>query len=643
MKKNLVFIVAVSFATVLARGNEITVWETGKGGMDKRNEWKAADTRSSFKYGAVVENGKIQLAVAVDSPRIGLSSQGSRIELGMSSDKSTENKIAKIKLIKKENTEVVLTVGTDDEEINIRVPEGQPFVEVIPSKRSKFLEVTGEMAYSILPDFFGNDLVYTVSKLKANKVPVPAENFLVNLLRGGNGIGICIWQGNLSPGKEEKLDVEQEPLVELEKGSEFIQKVRIEFMGKPIYVALLTAEKIWFEQDVKDEPAQKPIALEWQRPFEAKWRVDFINKPGMFSKDHMTGILSWDAWYTSENPGKPDGDANPTMSMQGLWPYFIVSAWIKDGVKADNKFYIAMYADMNDRKQAEANNKALQKEAKEKGTSFVPIYPTNMFERVIIYPVDRRKNTPLEQFTLTDIMREALGQGPCAYILDLEGIKPIPGGGERETLATCGNYDTYISKFVDATRGRDSWIKIGKQSKKLPGLKSGERLQPEDEAFLVEKLEDFIYFVTAVNARLKQYRSFYDNLVAYCQESAKKNDKLKEVATRTLQRAKVLGERCSEKTLKDMTATRDEWERNIKQLIEEVKSGQYANIAKSGNIRNYAESQDILVSFCRRTVKTIRQESADIDSSDPDVVAFARKIREMCHNTLRKKHGMEGW
>lgn len=643
MKKFFVFIVAISFETVLVHGNEVTIWETGKGGVDKRNEWKPADARSSFKYGAVVENGKIQLTVAIDSQRVGLSSQRSRIELNTSSDKSTENKIAKIKLAKKENTEAVLTVGTDTEEINIRIPAGQPFVEVIPEKGSKFLEVAGEIAYSILPDFFGNDVVYSVSRLKANKASIPAENFLVNLLKGGNGIGICIWQGNLSLRKEEKHNVEQEPLVELEKGSEFIQKARIEFMGKPIYVALLTAEKIWFEQDVKDEPAQKPITLEWQRPFEAKWRADFINKAGMFSKDHMTGVLSWDAWYTSENAGKLDGDANPTMSMQGLWPYFLVSAWIKDGVKADNKFYIAMYADMNDRKQAEAKNKALQKEAKNKGTSFVRVYPTNIFERVIIYPVDRRKNTPLEQFTLTDIMREALGQGPCAYILDLEGIKPIPGGGDRETLATCGNYDTYISKFVEATRGRDSWIKIGKESKKLTGLKPGERLVPEYEAFLIEKLEDFIYFVTAVNSRLKQYRSFHDNLVAYCQESAKKNDKLNVVATRILQHAKLLGERCSEKTLKDMTAKRDEWERKINQLIEEVKNGQYANIAKSGDIRNYAESQDILVSFCRRAVKTIRQESAEIDSSDPEVVAFIRKVREMCHSALRKKHGMEGW
>jgi hypothetical protein len=636
MKKILVLL----FVTSLVYGNEVTIWETGKGGIEKRDEWKPADTRSGFKYGAVVENGKIRLILSLDSPSVTLSGVDSKIEISISSDKVVENKIRKIKVVKKEPAEAIINVGTSTDEVNFRVPAGQPFVEIIPQKESKFVEVAGEIAYSILPDFFGNDVVYSAKRLKADKVPVPAENFLVNLLKGGNGINICIWQGNLSLGKEQKTD--REPVVELEKGNEIIQKARIEFMAKPVYVALLTADKIWFERDVSNEPAQKPIALEWQRPFEAKWRVDFINKPGMFCKDHMTGVLSWDAWYTSENPGRPDSDANPTMSMQGLWPYFLVPAWVKDGNKADNKFYIAMYADMNDRKQAEAKNKQLQKEAKEKGIPFVEVYPSNMFERIIVYPVDRRKNTPLDQFTLTDIMREALGQEPCAYILDLEGIKPIPGGGVKETLATCGNYDTYISKFVEATRGRDSWIKMGKESKKLTGLKPGERLTQEDEKFLIEKLEDFVYFVTAVNSRLKQYRSFYENLVKYCEESAK-NDKLKPIAERVLKQAKLLGERCSEKTLKDMTAKRDEWEGKIKQLVEEVKSGNYTNIAKSGDIRNYAESQDILVSFCRRAVKAIRQEAAEIDSPDPEVISFATKVREMCHNALRKKHGMEGW
>ncbi|NQT88462.1 hypothetical protein HQ560_16970 [bacterium] len=41
---------------------------------------------------------------------------------------------------------------------------------------------------------------------------------------------------------------------------------------------------------------------------------------------------------------------------------------------------------------------------------------------VVAYPVDRSRHTPLDVFCLTDIMRQALGVGPCQYVLDLEGL-----------------------------------------------------------------------------------------------------------------------------------------------------------------------------------------------------------------------------
>jgi hypothetical protein len=40
-----------------------------------------------------------------------------------------------------------------------------------------------------------------------------------------------------------------------------------------------------------------------------------------------------------------------------------------------------------------------------------------------VYPINRVKSTPPDQFTALDLMRSTLGVGPCEYILDVEGQK----------------------------------------------------------------------------------------------------------------------------------------------------------------------------------------------------------------------------
>lgn len=332
------------------------------------------------------------------------------------------------------------------------------------------------------------------------------------------------------------------------------------------------------------------------------------------------------------------------MSMQGLWPYFRVPAWVKNGAQADGKFYVSMYADMGFRKDADSRNEKLKAEARKENKPFVQFYPTNVFERIVVYPVDRRKETPLTEVTPTDIMRDSLGQGPCGYVLDLEGLSGMKGGGTREALATCGTYDEYISKFITITKGSDEWVNVNGKKKKITGLKAGEKLQPEDEAFLVEKLEDLSLFVTAVNGRLKQYRKFYDETVEYCNEQAKKNPQVKPVAEKLQKQMSGLGQRLSEQKMKDFENEKVKWDGIVKKVIEEVKAGNYAGISRSGGIRDeLALPQDILVAFCRKAVKGIRQEASLSDASEPEVLTFTTKIRNMSHAALRNKHQMEGW
>jgi hypothetical protein len=630
---------------VCAQAQQVKVWALPKGGTaENRAGWKEAGAGEKFQHGAALDTGRAVLTVVPGAAGAALRAAGADFaagtEIGVVPQAGEAGRVDSVRLVKRDDAEATLEVGFGAAAAAFRMAAGQPLVEVAPGKGAAAVEVRGKIAYSVLPDFFGFDSVFDPKGCESDRLTPPAENFLLGLGDGGNSIAVCAWQGTLSLGKEPAADA-KEPRVDLffgGKGAErVVERARIEFLGKPVFVSLLAGRGIWHERDMSREPAQKPVELDWKRPFDAKWRADFIGRKGAFSQDHLSGSLTADALRRGEG-GRWDADGLPRISMQGLWPYFVYAFWVES-----NRTCVAAYADMVARKAVEKKNSEAQAAAKKAGTAFTPEYPSNMYERVIIYPLDRRASTPLAEWTFTDAMRESLGQGPCAYVLDLEGIKPRNSGGVRETLATCGNWDNYVFKFTGVFAGGRVVFKAGGKDVVVPGLKPGEKLQPDGEALLVEKLEDMTLFVTTVNARLQEYRKFSDQIAALCGEEGAKSQAVKPVADRVLRPAAQLQQRCSEKTLAGMTASRDQWDAKVKAIVAEVKTGVYTNVAKVGAIRGYAESQDVLVAFCRRSVKSIRNEASIADLSDPEALKFAARVRTMCHAVLRNKHGMEGW
>ncbi len=632
----------VSVNSVFGQG--VRVWELSEGSkVEDREGWKPAGAGSALRFGAAVENDLVlvMLVPGSDGPRLISRSKDVRSEAEMIVGTGGDGtKIGKVQVVKSEEDEAVVQVALGAAEAGVRLRTGQPFVEVSPGKGADAVTVKSRMRYVVLPDFFGYDTAYDPARVKAAALMIPAENFLLGMQEGGDAIMMGVWQGALSLGKkpEDGAKDAKEPAVSLgltgEGDARRVEQVRIEFAGKPVYVALLAGKGIWHEEDVSGWEAQKPTELAWKRPFEAKWRVNFLGKEGAWSKDLFARNISNDVIFR-DTPVKWVGEI-PTQSLQGLWPYFICPAWVNK-----EKTFVALYSDMSERKGAEAKNRAEQAAAKKEAREPKTFYPANIFERLIVYPIDRYKGTPLAEFTPTDVIRLALGVGPCEYVLDLEGVKPRPGGGTRETLgATCGIWDNHLRFFVDAVTGRDTYYKHNE--KRLMGLKAGEKLSPEMEQRLVQTLEDLGLFVTAVNERIHEYQDFAGTVAAFCGEEAAKSPQVKPLADSILEKAKAFQGRCAGAT-QSMDKQRKDWADLLAKIIEEVKAGNYANIGKGGGIRNYAESQDVFISFARRYVKAMREDTSAVESTDPVVVQFAAKIRSMCHDVLRRKHGMEGW
>ncbi|MEW6354941.1 MAG: hypothetical protein AB1696_01330 [Planctomycetota bacterium] len=244
----------------------------------------------------------------------------------------------------------------DAASVTFRLTTGDVMLEVLPGKGTDRLGLRCETAYVVVPDFFGDDIVYGAEALGDRTVGLPAENFFLNLIEGGDAIVMCVWQSNA-----QNADVHfagKAAITQIECAS-----------GQKIWVACLEGPKIWHSRGLSEKDAQADIVLDWQPPFAAKWRGDFVRRSGVA-----------ESWAFEE-----EQIADFISPVHGKIPY---------PCRLDG------------------------------GRAIVCLPPSRgeEAERLVVYPIDRSRATPLSAFCPIDILRNTLGVGPCQYILALEGV-----------------------------------------------------------------------------------------------------------------------------------------------------------------------------------------------------------------------------
>ncbi len=543
--------------------------------------------------------------------------------------------IGEAKVGKLEGNEGVLHVTAGSAEADITLGAGRVFVTAAPGKNASAIKVRASMKYAMLPDFFANDVIYDPRRFTSAQVSVPAENFLLGFVEGERAMVMCVWQGALSLGKKDGTEGKN-PEVSLrftgEGGSRTVEAGRIHFPGKPVHVAVLQHEKMWHEVDVSGwKEAQKVHGIEWKRPFDAKWRGDTMAREGKRSGDFFTRTISNTFLYGGEAGAKWKSEGgvpyHPSICQQGLWPYYIYQAWFH---KADT--YLCMYADRAVRQGIRGHQqkqKKLEQQAKKEGKEFIPepYVMENIYERVLIYPLDRREKTPVEVFTPVDIMRATLGQGPCEYILDLEGLKKRFHGGKEKMhfeTATCGVRDQVINPIM---------------SKDVRKLKDGEKLDEKKKQDLLHGMKDMLLFTQGVYSRVKEYDA-YSRELAKVLEEGKGTEKLEQVAALIEPTAKAFRnalDRFFERAEKDLAS----WSTKMPELIKQVEADQYKAAGESTGITRFAEYQDVVMAQCRRFTRGMMTEVSLADVKDAGAAAYAAKIRKMSHDAMRNRHPME--
>ena len=217
------------------------------------------------------------------------------------------------------------------------ITTGQRMVELRPKSGADRLFAWYRPRWIVVPDFFGDDMVFDAQAARSPRFGLPAENFSLGLIHGNSAMLMSVWE---SGGRRSYLIPPGKAADETVAGYE-IEGVEDE----PVWYAFFEGTGLWYEEEVSAGQAGDDVSVDFQPPFEGRWRADLVSPDGV----SQSSLFS-----------------NGTLTAAGL---------------------------------------------EERGR--LPI---------IVYPLDRTRATPLSAFCPTDVIRHALGVGPCQYVLQTEGL-----------------------------------------------------------------------------------------------------------------------------------------------------------------------------------------------------------------------------
>jgi hypothetical protein len=232
----------------------------------------------------------------------------------------------------------------------------------------------------------------------------------------------------------------------------------------------------------------------------------------------------------------------------------------------------------------------------------------------LVYPISRVRETPLDVYTVTDVVRDTLGVGPCEYILDLEGQKTT-----RQGLATC------------ATRDRLNAI-------------YGSNQQKQRQAEVERTLTDVIIFIRHIRARIEHYVALGHDVQRYLDEQEQAHPELVGPIGRLREWAAAIDIHVAArkhviKTPEYAEALAAEFRQTIlgyegADALEKCKRFTEAWVEIGGN-------QDNLVGECRLAVKVLRQRAGLMMAEDPRLADVAREVRRRCQEALKNPTSYE--
>lgn len=470
--------------------------------------------------------------------------------------------------------------------LNVELNVGQAFVKTAAMHDTKTLSVVAPTEHVVMPDFFADDIVIHAADVKADQAELPSEHFLMHMVDRGNAIVMSIWE-----------DRDQEAKVTLGdlNGERVIEQSEIAFGDDGnIWVALLAEPNIWHERHIGRLDSNTELTLDWSQPFSAVWRVDWQRMDKLTDSWEM--IVEMDnGKFRKTNILESSGDE---WSDQDWWSGRHARMRITPGM---GRYLYPCWIDINGAGylQPLSGNSDISESQ----------YRPHFRGPAIIYPINREADTPVDKYTITDMITSTLGQGPCEYILDVEGQ-----GQEFKGLPTCTVRDN-LNDIYSANQ------------------------QSSKRADVLQNLDDVSAFIKMIRDRIGEYERFSrDTKKFLVSEKAKAGSP--KAFIEDMEKQLYILEEAIEKRRPGMKTPA-----YARQVVSEFRnnlvgySGSDAATkckTLTAEMVEIGGNQDELVAECRQAVKIMRQHAAMAMANDPETVELAKLIRERCKNVLSK-------
>jgi hypothetical protein len=576
----------------------ITVWDTGQpsasvlapSALAGKNDWTVIPlntTPASFKGDAVLSNGRIVAVLRQQDSVVevhAVKPDGAAAHLRLRLLTTAGDPAARLeRVVLVENTrgsacfEASFKTAKGAEIAGkFRIKRGDVFLQAEPGTGAGKLRLECPGRFVVLPDFFADDITLDATRLPLGAVELPSENFVLHLTGQGEAIAMCVFENRQ---QDVKVTLSGEGNRRVVTGSE------VGFEGKKVWVALLEAPGIWYTRDLKPADTGKVIPLDWKLPFPAQWRVDFTRSNDLTDSWEMLLQEKTDGEYTKPSwLGSGDETINAKRSrwntVLGRYPYPCWSDPDRHGYLQPLK------------------SKVLQFQGP-----------------AVIYPINRVKQTPLDAYTVVDVMRNTLGVGPCEHILDLEGQK-----AEYKGRATCGVRDKLTPIYEK------------NQQKQL-------------RAEVDKTLDEGLTFVKHIRSRITRYVEFGKKMREYLTGQKKARPELAEFVAEMEKLTQEIDNRVAARAAKIQTPE------HVARMNEDFRKNvlDYDGPDALKRCKEYAQAlvvigdnQDELSGECRWVVKTLRQRAGIRMALDPRVAPIASEIRIRTQEALRNPASHEG-
>lgn len=460
--------------------------------------------------------------------------------------------------------------------IRSEVNMGQVSVKTEALQGTKGVQVEAPSRFAVLPDFFADDIVIDARGVGSDSAVLPSENFLMHMVDGGNAIVLTIWEN-----REQEVEVRLSGAA----SQRSIDSSQITYgEGGAAWIAVLYDNGIWHEREIALEDKDRVIPLNWQVPFPALWRVDWQRS------DEMT-----DSWEMLSEVG--EGKFKKHGFFQESEDSWTTQDWWGSGERTRiasglGRFKYPCWVALN----GQGFLQPLKEAVEFKGPA-------------IIYPINRLAATPLDKYTLVDVVRGSLGVGPCQYILDVEGQQEVAAG-----WPTCTVQDV-LDEIYEKNQ------------------------QAQERAEIEQALKNVVDFIAMIRKRIDQYETFSKEMQEYLAQAKSEDPSQSAFIDRIIEVTKQIDKDIAEQRegIKSVDFA--------KQLVEEFKAEVLPDTSASAvdACKKYTsqwveigDRQDKLVARCRMVVRVVRQRAGMALAQDATLQPIVDEIRRRTQEVLRQ-------